>query len=495
MLDVIPWRPVRAVAWDSFLATLSRLPGSDFLLSLLQGSEDRPGVPVFVMLPLDIATSTPSMSPPLLDFALTSLSRIGVAGVMADVWWSLCEPSPGGYCFDRYVAIFKQCKEKGLKVQATLSFHACGGNVGDSVNIPLPDWVVTAGDEHGFWFTDRAGQVTKEYISFGADHEAILPGAEAKAGDGGATEVNPAATATVRTPVQAYESYTRAFVEEMRKHGLLGTTVTELQVGLGPCGELRYPSYTMSRWEFPGIGEFQCFDKYLLKDLTKKVAEEGSEGVKNADMPPKGTGSYNDGPRDTTFFRRGYREEGGRFFLKWYSERMLKHGEDVLGVVRNVVREEKTVALAVKISGVHWWKHSPSRAAEATSGYMLGAGQSAYGEIARLLKRYDAVFDFTCLEMRSMDQPWLKARCGPRQLVAEVFEAARREGVKVAGENALERYDEGGYRQIVKAFRRCRAERYGFTLLRLGDTMMEEGNLKRLEKFVRDMGTRQVTGN
>jgi hypothetical protein len=35
-------------------------------------------------------------------------------------------------------------------------------------------------------------------------------------------------------------------------------TITEIEVGLGPCGELRYPSYAQTQgWTFPGIGEFQ----------------------------------------------------------------------------------------------------------------------------------------------------------------------------------------------------------------------------------------------
>ena len=34
-------------------------------------------------------------------------------------------------------------------------------------------------------------------------------------------------------------------------------TVSEVEVGLGPCGELRYPSYPESHgWQYPGIGEF-----------------------------------------------------------------------------------------------------------------------------------------------------------------------------------------------------------------------------------------------
>jgi beta-amylase len=35
-------------------------------------------------------------------------------------------------------------------------------------------------------------------------------------------------------------------------------TITEIEVGLGACGELRYPSYPESNgWKYPGIGEFQ----------------------------------------------------------------------------------------------------------------------------------------------------------------------------------------------------------------------------------------------
>lgn len=35
-------------------------------------------------------------------------------------------------------------------------------------------------------------------------------------------------------------------------------TITDIEVGLGAAGELRYPSYQETLgWVFPGIGEFQ----------------------------------------------------------------------------------------------------------------------------------------------------------------------------------------------------------------------------------------------
>lgn len=39
---------------------------------------------------------------------------------------------------------------------------------------------------------------------------------------------------------------------------LVSGLILDVEVGLGPAGELRYPSYPESQgWVFPGIGEFQ----------------------------------------------------------------------------------------------------------------------------------------------------------------------------------------------------------------------------------------------
>ena len=42
--------------------------------------------------------------------------------------------------------------------------------------------------------------------------------------------------------------------------------ISEIEIGLGPCGELRYPSYPAKHgWTYPGIGEFQvCFGNGLI---------------------------------------------------------------------------------------------------------------------------------------------------------------------------------------------------------------------------------------
>jgi hypothetical protein len=58
--------------------------------------------------------------------------------------WGICERhGPRQYDFKAYMELFKKARKHDLKVQAVMSFHAGGGNVGDgSCDIPLPPWVI-----------------------------------------------------------------------------------------------------------------------------------------------------------------------------------------------------------------------------------------------------------------------------------------------------------------------------------------------------------------
>lgn len=56
--------------------------------------------------------------------------------------WGAVERQPERYDWSGYCQVFELAKSMGLKIQAVLSFHACGGNVGDSAQIPLPKWVL-----------------------------------------------------------------------------------------------------------------------------------------------------------------------------------------------------------------------------------------------------------------------------------------------------------------------------------------------------------------
>ena len=61
--------------------------------------------------------------------------------------------------------------------QVVMSFHECGGNVGDDVCIPLPHWVAEIGRSNpDIFFTDREGRRNPECLSWGIDKERVLRG-------------------------------------------------------------------------------------------------------------------------------------------------------------------------------------------------------------------------------------------------------------------------------------------------------------------------------
>lgn len=58
-----------------------------------------------------------------------------------------------------------------------MSFHECGGNVGDDVHIPLPNWITEIGLKNpDIYFTDRDGRRNSESLSWGVDKERIFRG-------------------------------------------------------------------------------------------------------------------------------------------------------------------------------------------------------------------------------------------------------------------------------------------------------------------------------
>lgn len=459
-------REPQAVAFE--VSTAASEGGSNYDEKLLQNY-----VPLYVMLPLGVVTADNVFEGgEKLEKQLKDLRAAGIDGVMVDVWWGIIEAKgPKQYDWSAYRSLFELVNKCDLKIQAIMSFHQCGGNVGDVVYIPIPQWVRDIGEtDPDIFYTNRSGNRNEEYLSLGVDHQPLFGG---------------------RTAIEMYSDYMKSFRENMTDF-LEAGQIIDIEVGCGAAGELRYPSYPETQgWVFPGIGEFQCYDKYLKAEF--------KEAAKNAGHPewelPDDAGTYNDKPDSTEFFKQNgtYLTEKGKFFLTWYSNKLLMHGDDILDEANKTFAGCK-VKLAAKVSGLHWWYKHHSHAAELTAGYYNLKDRDGYRPAARILSRHHAIMNFTCLEMRDSEQS-AEAKSGPQELVQQVLSGAWREKIEVAGENALSRYDAEAYNQIllnarpngVNKWGPPKLRMFGVTYLRLYDELFEEKNFNLFKTFVRKM--------
>lgn len=127
-------RPDLSVAAQALMSPAAEVEEREYVAGGAAHGKDRSGVPVFVMMPLDSVTWNHTVNrKKAMNASLQALKSAGVEGIMMDVWWGLVEgEKPGEYNWSGYTELLEMAKKHGLKVQAVMSFHQCGGNVGDS---------------------------------------------------------------------------------------------------------------------------------------------------------------------------------------------------------------------------------------------------------------------------------------------------------------------------------------------------------------------------
>lgn len=203
---------------------------------------------------------------------------------------------------------------------------------------------------------------------------------------------------------------------------------------------------------------------------------------------PIDSGQYNQFPEETGFFRRdgSWNSDYGHFFLEWYSGKLLEHGDQILSAAERIFHNTGA-KLSGKVAGIHWHYRTRSHAAELTAGYYNTRTRDGYIPIAKMFSKHGVVLNFTCMEMRDREQPE-NANCSPEGLIQQVKMAAKVAGAELAGENALERYDAGGYSQVLATSRSDSGNGLtAFTYLRMNRKLFEAENWRQLVEFVKSM--------
>ena len=373
----------------------------------------------------------------------------GLDAMAADVWWGLIEPSDGVFDWTYSDKLLAAAKKAGLKWVVFFSLHRCGGNIGDGANdVPVPRhiWELLAkqtpsGQISDVQYVSEFGNASEEYVSCWAV-DLVLP---------------------------YMERVLRAFWEHYASEA---EHIKEVNISLGPAGELRMPSYNShdfnertGRVAYPTRGALQCYSTLALACFRLWVIEKYGdlEGVRKAwgmdeRILPDIDAIRPPSDADYFFKERHYETmQYGRDLISWNSGSLRLAGMKILLMA---VRVLNGVEIGAKIAGVHWTMGSRdgnsitlgSRQAELCAGlietnqnndwYSDNEGRG-YRPLLSMFKSVQGkcvnsrlVIHFTCLEMDD-GRDGVEAQSLARTLVKWFGKEANNQGIAVKGENAL----------------------------------------------------------
>lgn len=408
------------------------------------------------------------------EYELAMAKDMEVDAVSVDVWWGDVEKQ-GDNQFDwsYYDQIFSKIKSAGLKIVPIMSFHQCGGNVGDDYTAYLPSWVWSKYYGEAYkgrtldWddlkYKSELGNTSAEYLSLWIDEL-----------------VKNEYIDFMNSFESQYSEYTNDFIE--------------LNISGGSAGELRYPSYNShdagnTYSGFPNKGYLQCYSDLAQDDFRESMLEKYNNlaGVNEAWGTNLTDASQITPPTDgTNFFydsNKAYlNSQYGRDFIQWYNKELVEHGRNMITYAQQAFDNQfANIKLGIKIPGVHWQINNLDypRTAEICTGIINTdfSQQNGYGynPIIQMVKEFNGkvILHFTCLEMNDANGDPTSAA---KTLVGWVGDAAHSNLVEVKGENALASGNDS--QQFWNNINDAINNHYynGITILRMNDAVYGDSN-------------------
>lgn len=399
-------RPFRSSA--PLVIKASAFPQSEAVISGNRRSINSDSLRLYVGLPLDAVSYTCSINHArAIEAGLKALKLLGVEGVELPVWWGIAErEAMGNYNWNGYLALAEMVQKIGLKLHVSLYFNACNQH-----QIPLPEWVSRIGENQpDIFFADRLGQRYKDCLSLSVDDLPILDG---------------------KTPLEVYKDFYENFKTAFAQY--LDSTVTGISIGLGPNGELRYPS---NHIQGSGAGEFQCYDKTMLSNLKQHAEASGNPlwGLSGPHDNPK----YDDLPIANGFFKEdggSWETPYGSFFLSWYSGQLISHGERILSLAVSTFRNYP-VAIHGKVPLVHTWYRTRSHPSETMAGYYNTDSRDGYEAVMEMFARNSCKIILPGMDLSDKHQP-KESLSGPESLLQHITSSCKKHGVEICGQNSM----------------------------------------------------------
>lgn len=320
----------------------------------------------------------------------TIVKRPGCLSISTDVWWGLVRGEDArrrdqngaiinlnihnndgewrwGY-YDRLAWTIKCVSIEGrkeglceLKWAPIMSFHQCGGNVGDNIYVPIPVRYQNRG------YHSRQG-LCPECVSLWHDEEVL----------------------------NEYETFIHRFAQ---RYGNPDTTFTsmfngyanctppviiELNISCGPAGELRYPSYNShDNWSYPHYGFLQCYGTEPQLDYQRFIRNK----YRAINQPPPTEAfdiQFEEIERLITTERNYFYSSFIQDFFQWYNHSLIKHGQRMIQTALNGLHSTLMLntRIGIKLPGIHWNASNPNhiRLGECMAGLIQPSPKHMLGE-------------------------------------------------------------------------------------------------------------------
>jgi len=281
---------------------------------------------------------------------LAIAQEMGIDAIATDIWWGKVEAA-GDQAFDwqYYDRMVEAIQSANLHWIPLLSFHQCGGNVGDDCMIPIPEWIWTHFPERApetLKYVSEKGNASSEVVALWAD-ELVIP---------------------------EYKEFMVAFRERYRDRAEI---IDEIQISLGSASELRYPAYNAhDNYQYPHRGYFQANSNPARASFRHYVRDryQSLHTINQAWGTELTSWQQINPPQQAEkFVQQGdYVEtQYGRDFIDWYHQSLIDHGQRILETANKALTGNfNQIPLGIKIPGIHWQIDHPKtpRIAEITTG-------------------------------------------------------------------------------------------------------------------------------
>lgn len=418
----------------------------------------------------------------------------GLHGVAFDMWWRDFQPERKRFDWSRAEKTISIVRPRQGKAAPVLSFHKCGGNVGDTVTKNLPDWAWVEAlrrleEQYG------VGKYTMDALKF--------------MGSNGHLSDHYFSHWVTDLVIDVYGEAMEGFLKHF---GSSAADISEINISGGPAGEFRMPSYFGKEFDYPNAGSMQCNGDIARLDLElSTIVKYGSREAAETAWGKKIDRSTIMPVDWARFFRRQehIHTQYGRDLMGWYAGVPVKHFKTLMGKALNVFAADgsalKGIDLGCKFPGIHWRVgHTEDgqvvfadRLAEIAAGLIRpgvdwyeDADGRGYAPIIDAVKSLQGkgsrvVMHYTCLEMPDGDGG-AKVGSMANSLVRWVGKYARAAGVPLKGENALgwNLPNKRAWELMRQALTIGGGDYFGLTLLRLSDCL---GSDVAREEFTRTL--------